>query len=98
MRQILALCTVIFRVACWNLSNGVSSVEACSCNVGAAQIVVIVAYLMVKEGVSLLDAVRHVMARRGTVLTNRSFRKQLLDLAMSQGLRLGVGEPQYDDA
>ena len=51
---------------------------------------VVVAFLMLKQEESLLGAFRRTMGLRGTVLTNRSFRVQLLDLALSRGCALGI--------
>eukprot|EP00310_Coccolithus_braarudii_P008765 CAMPEP_0183372364 /NCGR_PEP_ID=MMETSP0164_2-20130417/108258_1 /TAXON_ID=221442 /ORGANISM="Coccolithus pelagicus ssp braarudi, Strain PLY182g" /LENGTH=195 /DNA_ID=CAMNT_0025549051 /DNA_START=52 /DNA_END=639 /DNA_ORIENTATION=+ len=49
-----------------------------------------VAELMISERLPLLDAVRRVKAARGDLLTNESFRAQLIDVARAHGL---LGEP-----
>ncbi|CAB9522788.1 specificity protein phosphatase 2 [Seminavis robusta] len=51
---------------------------------------------MVLEQQPLLDVVRHCIDRRGAVLWNRSFQRQLCDLAKREGL-LGPPPPGYTD-
>ena len=46
---------------------------------------VAVALLMLLENMNLADALRAVAATRGRVLTNRSFRAQLLEVAVMTG-------------
>ena len=43
---------------------------------------VVVTYLILKKKLALVDAVRQVMAQRGTVLTNYSFRYLLVQAAL----------------
>ena len=55
------------------------------CNRSAA---VTVAYLTMKCGVPLFAAVEQSMKKRGTILTNQSFRKQLVRQCFKKGLNL----------
>ena len=54
------------------------------------------AAMMVLERRHLLDVVRHIKAKRGVVLTNLSFQKQLCLLAQNEGL-LGDKPKGYSD-
>ena len=49
---------------------------------------VAIAFLTVHRGVPLFAAVDHAMAKRGTILTNQSFRKQLVRNSFKKGLNL----------
>ena len=46
---------------------------------------IVVALLILLEGMPLTDALRAVTAARGKVLTNRSLRAQLLEIAVRAG-------------
>jgi protein-tyrosine phosphatase len=46
-----------------------------------------VALLMFEENMDVVEAAAHVMARRGAVLTNRSFRRRLVTLAYRENSR-----------
>ena len=53
-------------------------------------------YLMTELGVPLFDAINQLMQVRGTVLTNQSFRKQLVHYCFQQGLKfIGNAVPVY---
>ena len=54
---------------------------------------VVVAFLMLKKNFSLVDAVRETMSQRGTVLTNRAFRRLLLEVCLANGCNLASGDP-----
>lgn len=49
---------------------------------------IVVCWLLVREGFTLLEAIKHVQRQRGTVLSNHGFRLQLVRLALKLG-RLG---------
>ncbi len=57
---------------------------------------VVVFYLVTECGVPLMTAVERMMQRRGTVLTNYSFRKQLVQHCFRHGLCLGQGQVPLD--
>ena len=48
--------------------------------------VICVAYMMLAEGLDLLQAVKRIKQRRGTVLSNPSFQRQLVTFARQRGL------------
>jgi protein-tyrosine phosphatase len=54
------------------------------------------AALMVLEQQYVLEAVQHILDKRGSVLWNRSFQRQLCDLAQQENL-LGPSPPGYND-
>lgn len=54
---------------------------------------VLVAFLALRKKVRLVDAMRQAMATRGTVLTNRSFRFQLVMAAQEAGCDLQASDP-----
>ena len=50
---------------------------------------IVVAWLLVREGVSLRETMHRVAALRGQVLTNHMFRLQLLRLSMGEAVMAG---------
>ena len=47
---------------------------------------IVVAYIMLSEKMNLLECVRFVKSKRGTILCNRGFQTQLISFAMKEGL------------